>query len=80
MAALRVSLPGTGPPSLVLGPPSSLANQVFWPTHFLCSVHSAFVVKECINNLYIRVIIVYYSSTCVAGYAIHDIFISEDLF
>ena len=34
VAGPRVGLPDTGPPSLVFGPPSLLAHQVFWPSHF----------------------------------------------
>ena len=42
VAALRVGLQGTGPPSLVFGPPSLLAHQVFWPIHFFVFGLSSF--------------------------------------
>ena len=36
VAALRVGLSGTGPPSFVFGSPSLLAHPVFWPIDIFC--------------------------------------------
>ena len=60
VAALRMGLPGTGPPSLVFGPPSLLAHQVFLAHPFYVFGTSSFVtVYEYIRNLYMGVILVY---------------------
>ena len=40
VATLWVGLPGTGPPSSLFGPLSSLARQFFWFTHFLCLAYT----------------------------------------
>ena len=71
-------------PVKCLAPPVCLLIQFFGPLTFFCLTHPVFVVKQCITNLLIRLIIV----SCLSSYitvftvycTINNIFIHEDLF